>query len=39
MKVQALVGNNKDLDLAMALQVAANVQPLPVSDTTLEEVS
>jgi len=36
--VQALVGNNKDLDLAMALQVAANVQPLPVSDTTLEEV-
>jgi glycyl-tRNA synthetase beta subunit len=37
--VQALVGNNKDLDLAMALQVAANVQPLPVSDTTLEEVS
>ncbi|KAG0569002.1 hypothetical protein KC19_6G058400 [Ceratodon purpureus] len=36
--VQTLVANGKDLDLARALRLAADVQPLPVSDKVIEEV-
>lgn len=38
MKVQALVSNGKELDIAEALRVAADVQPLPVSDSVIQEV-
>jgi len=36
--VQSLVANGKELDLGQALRIAADVQPLPVSDDVIQEV-
>lgn len=37
-KVQSLVANGKELDLGQALRIAADVQPLPVSEDVIQEV-
>lgn len=37
-QVQALVENDKNLDLRKALRIAADVQPIDVPDSILEEV-
>lgn len=38
LQVQVLVENNKDLDLRQALQLAADVQPLKVESSVLDNV-